>query len=37
MLEIHRVSNDEMEELSQLYKSWKKIEADFLAGNMELG
>lgn len=36
-LEIHRISNDEMEELSQLYKSWKKIDADFLAGNMELG
>ena len=37
MLEIHRTSNDEIEELLQLCKSWNRIEADFLAGNMELG
>lgn len=37
MLEIHRTSNDEIEEFLQLCKSWNRIEADFLAGNMELG
>ena len=31
---IHKLSNNEIEELSKLYKNWKEMEANFLSGRL---